>query len=57
MASERLISKYNHIAAIIQITENVSEIVLYGGRAHSGGPPVSETTIIRIGKLHTNNQV
>ena len=40
--------RYTHIAAIVLVTEDVSEVILFGG--YRGGT-ISETTIIRLGKL------
>ena len=41
--------RYYHTAATVLITEDVSEVVLFGGMR--GRRIISETTIIRLGKL------
>ena len=41
--------QYDHIAATVLITEDVSEVVLFGGTRDRR--IISETTIIRLGKL------
>ena len=43
------INRYNHTAATVLVTEDVSEVVLFGGVRV--GITLSETTIIRLGKL------
>ena len=41
--------RYRHIAATVLVTEDASEVVLFGG--WRDGDRISETTIIRLGKL------
>ena len=41
--------RYHHNAATVLVTEDVSEVFLFGG--WTDGDIVSETTIIRLGKL------
>ena len=41
--------RLHHIAATVLVTEDVSEVILFGGGR--GGSNISETTIIRLGKL------
>ena len=43
------IKRHYHIAATVLVTEDVSEVILFGG--YRGGYYLSETTIIRLGKL------
>ena len=42
------IKRNDHIAATVLVTEDVSEVVLFGGERVGS---ISETTIIRLGKL------
>ena len=42
-------SRYRHIAVTVLVTEDVSEVILFGG--WRGDDHISETTIIRLGKL------
>ena len=41
--------QYYHIAATVLVTEDVSEVILFGG--YRVFDRISETTIIRLGKL------
>ena len=49
MTQKSSIVRYGHIAATVLVTEDVSEVVLFGGTRYSAH--MSETTIIRLGKL------
>lgn len=44
-----------HTAAVVQVTEDVCELVLFGGLGHDVGGRyknfLSQTTIMRLGKL------
>ena len=42
--------RYHHIAATVLVTEDVNEVILFGG-VMRGDRYISETTIIRLGKL------
>ena len=46
-------NRYRHIAATVLVTEDVSEVILFGGIRDgiAGFTIISETTIIRLGKL------
>ena len=46
------IKRHYHIGATVLVTEDVSEVILFGG--HRDGR-ISETTIIRLGKLCSTN--
>ena len=48
VTQKRSMQRYYHIAATVLVTEEVSEVVLFGGVR---GISISETTIIRLGKL------
>ena len=48
VTQKRSMQRYYHIAATVLVTEDVSEVVLFGGVR---GISISETTIIRLGKL------
>ena len=48
VTQKRSIKRYDHIAATVLVTEDVSEVVLFGGLRDGC---ISETTIIRLGKL------
>ena len=50
VTQKRSIERYHHIAATVLVTEDVSEVVLFGG-VNRVGSNISETTIIRLGKL------
>ena len=54
-----MIQRVSHTAAAVQVTKDVSEVVLFGGFQCSTGliGPVSGTTIIRLGKLCINSDV
>ena len=41
--------RYSQIAATVLVTEDVSEVILFGGLRR--GSSISETTILRLGKL------
>ena len=50
MTQKSSIKRYGHTAATVLVTEDVNEVVLFGGR-QTGGGIITETTIIRLGKL------
>ena len=49
VTQKSIMKRYNHIAATVLVTEDVSEVVLFGGWRSL--VRISETTIIRLGKL------
>ena len=49
VTQKRSMKRDDHIAATVLVTEDVSEVVLFGG--YQGDSTISETTIIRLGKL------
>ena len=49
VTQKRSMNRYDHIAATVLVTEDVSEVILFGGRR--GTTTISDTTIIRLGKL------
>ena len=48
VTQKRSMEQYYHTAATVLVTEDVSEVVLFGGLRDGC---ISETTIIRLGKL------
>ena len=52
MTQKGSINRDCHIAAAVLVTEDVSEVVLFGGgRDLTSFTTLSETTILRLGKL------
>ena len=49
MTQKRSIKRFKHIATTVLVTEDVSEVILFGG--YRGSRTISETIIIRLGKL------
>ena len=49
VTQKKSMKRCRHIAATVLVTEVVSEVVLFGG--WSGSQTLSETTMIRLGKL------
>ena len=50
VTQKRSTKRYHHIAATVLVTEDVSEVILFGGVMRRG-TIISETAIIRLGKL------
>ena len=48
VTQKRSIKRYYHTAATVLVTEDVSEVVLFGGLR---SVTITETTILRLGKL------
>ena len=48
VTEKRSMKRSDHIVATVLVTEDVSEVILFGG---VGDVIISETTIIRLGKL------
>ena len=56
MTEKKSMERYHHIAATVLVTEDVREVILFGGVRGTSYTTISETTIIRIGKLcYTSN--
>ena len=49
MIQKRSMKRHDHIAATVLVTEDVSEVILFGGMQDVR--TISETTIIRLSKL------
>ena len=49
VTQKRSMKRNDHTAATVLVTEDVSEVILFGGRRIFDY--ISETTIIRLGKL------
>ena len=49
VTQKRSMKRDGHIAATVLVTEDVSEVILFGGMR--GATTISETTILRLGKL------
>ena len=50
VTQKSIMKRYSHIAATVLVTEDVSEVILFGG-GRGGRTTISETAIIRLGKL------
>ena len=48
---EKRIGRYDHIAAVVKVTENVNKIVIFGGAMKRLTEYIAETTLLRLGKL------
>ena len=51
MIQEKRIGRYDHIAAVVKVTENVNKIVIFGGAMKRFTEYIAETTLLRLGKL------